>query len=344
MKSKAVLLMLWALCLLLLLSGCRTRTGGSDQGRILPDAAEGVTDDARQGESASQDSADAAALEGDEDIDTGDGGEPGSQTRENPDAPRKEYDESAPAEIIPGTDRLLHGEGDGDGLSAANEEAAQSASQLNERAEETAVQTIEAQEAEQMGVSDDAEAADSAMTYFTVLLQDRMGSLFECQRLNVYWETAQDHVTIHKTSLEHTMILNAGLYDVSARLLPENLLVDDGWVARKNPGVIVKLVDGSVLGGGVDSTSAARAVEEGLRSREGWAAIDAVKNNRVLLLSEELLEAPHLQTAAMVMIARTASPALLSDVDLDEALQMLMEEAAGTFPTGIYYYRKEERA
>ena len=216
--------------------------------------------------------------------------------------------------------------------------------QVSETAEETATQTVAAEEAEQMGVSEDAEAADSAMTYFTVLLLDRMGSLFECQRQNVYWETARDHVTIHKTSPEHALILNAGCYDVSARLLPENLRVDDGWVARKNPGVIVKIVDGSVLGGGVGSDRAARALAQSLRGREGWAAIDAVKSGRILLLSQELLEAPYLQTAAMVMIAKTANPALLADVDLDDALRMLMEEATGTLPTGVYFYCSEDPA
>jgi ABC-type Fe3+-hydroxamate transport system substrate-binding protein len=196
---------------------------------------------------------------------------------------------------------------------------------------------VAAEEAEQMGVSEDAEAADSAMTYFTVLLQDKMGSLFECQRLNVYWETAQDHVTIHKTSPEHALILNAGCYDVSARLLPENLLVDDGWVARKNPGVIVKIVGGGVL----DSERSAKAMADSLRSREGWAAIDAIQNRRILLLSEDLLQAPYLQTAAMVMIAKTANPDLFADVDLDHMLQMLMEEATGTLPTAVYYYKED---
>ena len=207
---------------------------------------------------------------------------------------------------------------------------------MNEQAEETAVQTVAAESADQMGVSDDADAADSAMTYFTVLLQDRVGSLFECQRLNAYWETAQDHVTIHKSSPEHTLILNAGCYDVSARLLPENLLVDDGWVMRKNPGVIVKLVEDSVLNGG-----SAKAVYDSLVNREGWAAIDAVKNGRVLLLSQEMLKAPYLQTAAMVIIARTANPALFSDVNPDEMLQMLMEEATGTLPMGSCYYNED---
>ena len=327
MKTKRIILPVLLLSLCLLLCGCRTRTSGSSE-LLLPDAAESLADETRPGESISE-----AA----DQTETGDSGESGSQTKENPGASRKEYDENAPAEIVPGTDRLLHQAGDGNGVSAANEEAVIRASQLNEQADETATQTVAAEEAEQMGVSEDADEADSALTYFTVLLQDRMGTLYECQRLNVYWETVQDHVTIHRTSPEHALILNAGCYDVSARLLPENLTVDDGWIARKNPGVIVKIVDGSVL----SSERSSRAMADTLRSREGWAAIDAIQNRRVLLLSEELLQTPYLQTAAMVIIAKTANPDLFADVDLDQMLRMLMEEATGTLPTGVYYYKEE---
>ena len=144
-------------------------------------------------------------------------------------------------------------------------------------------------------------------------------------------------MTVHKSSPEHALILAAGCYDVSARLLPENLRVDDGWVLRKNPGVIVKIVDGGVL----NSEQSARAIADRLQSREGWAAIDAIQNHRVLLLSEELLHTPYLQTAAMVMIAKTANPDLFTDVDLDDMLQMLIEEATGTLPTAVYYYRED---
>ena len=328
MKSKRIMLLVLLLNLCLLLCGCRIRTHGSPES-ILPDTPEGRTDEMRQGEIISGEA---------ERTEDGNSGEAGGRTKENPESSRKEYDENAPAEIVPGTDRLLHQAGEGNGASAANEEAEARASQVNDRAEETASETVAAEEAAQTGVSEDADAADSAMTYFTVLLQDRLGSLFECQRLNVYWETSQDHVTIHKASPEHALILNAGCYDVSARLLPENLRVDDGWVTRKNPGVIVKIVDSGVLGGGVGSDHAARAVYDGLRNRDGWTAVDAVKNRRILLLSGELLEAPYLQTAAMVMIARTAYPALFADVNPETALQMLMEEAAGTLPEGIFCY------
>jgi ABC-type Fe3+-hydroxamate transport system substrate-binding protein len=132
--------------------------------------------------------------------------------------------------------------------------------------------------------------------------------------------------------------VNSGTYNVSARLLEGNLRVDDGWIGRKNPGVIVKIVDSSVLGSGVFSTGAAQKVHAGLLSRDGWQAIDAVRNGRVLILSEELLKAPYLQTAAMLIIAKTANPALFEDVETEKALEILIVEATGSLPSGIYYY------
>jgi hypothetical protein len=331
------LLLLWAVCLTFSFSACRTRTTGNDRGQADTAAFSGAGEAEEPGEIFSDAAYLAAVSENGEND--GANGETGGRTRENPDAARKEYDEDAPAEIVPGTNRLIRAAGEGEAAAVLSEgDALEKASLLNERAEETATQTVAAQEAEEMGVSEDAEPAESALTYFTVLLRDRTESLFECKRVNAYWETASDHMTVHKSSPEHGLILEAGAYDVSARLLPENLRVDDGWVTRKNPQVIVKIVDGEILGSGVHSAAAAKAVYESLCAREGWTAMDAVKNRQVLLLSAELLEAPYLQTAAALLIAKTAYPELFADVDADQAVNMLSEEEAGTLPTGIYYF------
>ena len=331
MKTQRIRLGILLLAACLALSGCRTRiTGTEPAGRNRENDIAEVSRTSEAGPLPGDGGSEKAEQEKD--------GEPGSRTRENPEASRKEYDENASAELVPGTDRRVYGEGEGEGAFAAGEETDPVAAKLNDAAEETAKQTIAAEQAERKGVSEDAEEADSAMTYYTVLLQDRMGSLFECQRLDVYWETAEDHVTVFKTSPEHELILQAGAYDVSARLLEENLRVDDGWIGRKNPGMIVKAVDRSVLGSGVVSTGAAQAVYAGLKTRDGWQAMDAVRNGRVLLLSEELLEAPYLRVAAMLIIARCAQPELFADVNIETALEMLAEEATGIIPSGIYYY------
>ena len=325
MKAKKAVQTVLLLLLCLALSGCRVRT--TSGGEPAADA------------SSLSGSLPGTAAEPEEHPDKQEkNGEPGGRTRENPDASRKEYDEDRPAEIIPGAERAVYGSGEGGGFSAAGADAERKAAKLNAEAEKTAFRTVAAGKADRMGVSADAEAADSAAVYYSALLRDRMGSLYECQRLTVYWETPEDHVTVFRKSPEHSLILDAGAYDVSARLQEGSLRVDDGWIGRKNPGVVVKAVDRSVLGTGVFSAGKARTVYAGLLARDGWSALDAVRSGRVLLLSEELLEAQPLRLAAMLMIAKTAAPDLLADVDIGSALAMLGEEASGSVPRGTYYY------
>ena len=313
----------------LTLSGCRSRVITE-----APDAAP------RPGERAAgpEDVSDAPGEDAQPDPRAEAEPDPDAGTRENPLSDRREYDETAAVELIEGTDRVVHGGGEGEGASRRDDGALAGAFQMDVGADQTATQSVAADEADKTGVSDDAEEADSALTYYTVLLRDRLGTLFECKRLNVYWETAEDHVTVFKRSVEHELILTAGAYDVSARLLEENLRVDDGWIARKDPQVIVKVVGGDVLGRGVDGDAAAKSVRDGLFARPGWADIDAVKRGRVLLLSEEMLTAPHLRTAAALAVAKTAYPDLFEDTPIDEALRMLTEEATGAPPEGVYWY------
>ena len=334
MRKTALAVLLLVLCLAF--SGCRTRTGIG--GPAQPgDSGSGAEN------SAAPDSGflpeEGMNTEGQEED-----GEPGGQTRENPEASRKEYDETRAAEVLPGTERLLHTGGEGSGLSASGENTDRAAAKVNEEGGQQAVRTAAAEEAERMGISEEAEKADSAATYYSVLLRERTGSLFECKRLNIYWETAQDHLTVFRTSPEHSLILDAGAYDVSARLLEGNLRVNDGWIGRKNPGAVIKAVDRSVLGTGVSSADAARRVYADLLARDGWAGMDAVRNGRVVLLSEELLEAPHLRLAAALMIAKTAYPDLFADTDATRALEQLGEEAAGSAPAGLFYYTEQGEA
>jgi len=326
MKSKKALLLAMLAAICLLCFGCRSRTAGT-----------GTVNTAVQEETAAGAVTDIAGSLPPQDAVQG-VGNTGDRTTEDPNAARKEYDENAAAEIIAGTERSVHGEGEGEGAPLSDADTNNKAVQLNEQAGDAATQTVPADEAGQQGVSEDGKTADSAMTYYTVLLQDRMGSLFACQRPDLYWETADDHVTIYRTSAEHELILNAGLYDVSSRLLAENLRIEDGWVVRKDPGIIVKVVNGSVLGSGVSTADAAKKVLHELTIREDWQGISAVKNGRVILLSEELLQAPYLQTAAMVLIAKTAVPSQFSEVDADQMIEMLVQEATGSLPAGLMYY------
>ena len=334
-ERERLLAVLVAALLVFTLSGCRQRTGGAG-GDVS--AAGNAYAGGRTDGSSPPGVLPASSAEGDTgETDASDDGEAGGRTRENPEATRKEFDENAPAEVVGGTERELHTEGGGNGAPVMDPAGADRVTRADADAEEEALRDVAADEAERTGVSEDAEAADSAMRYYTALLRDRTESLYECKRVNIYLETARDHVTIHKTSPEHGLITDAGAYDVSARLLAENLRVDDGWVMRKNPQVIVKLTDPGTLGKSAADTARAKALLGEMVSREGWSGIDAVKNRRVLLISEEMTGAPHLRLAAALIIAKCAYPDLFAGLDIDEATGQLAQEATGSVPAGRFY-------
>ena len=321
-------LVLLGLCLLLL-SGCRTRTGLS--GDAGPDPRAQAALGAGSGEGG--------------DADAGSAGDPvpgeGSVTTEVPSSLRREYDPAARAVIQPGASHLLHAEGDLSGASSAGAPEAAPADRLDPAAVLTATQTIPTGMADRKGTGADAEEADAYLTFYSVLLEERLGSLFECKRPDLYWETAEPLRTVFRLSPEHQWILQSGCYDVSARLLEENLTVAPDWVVRKNPGVIVKVADRSVLGFGVSDPSAARLLCQSLADRPGWSGIDAVRAGRVLLVSEQLLASRRMRLAAQVQLAKLALPDLFADIDADEALRLLLQEETGADPDGLFIYVQE---
>ena len=326
-KKKRGLLLILLPVMLLIMSGCRVRTTSEiPKGNVIRQAGETA------GQETLTDNRSAEHADGEPEV-----SDSGGKTQEQPDAERKEYDETADAEIIPGAAHTAAGSGTGNAAAVNTEESDIRGSILGEEAEKSATRTVAAGEAERMGVAEDAKTAETVMDYYRVLLEDRTGSLMECQRLYAYWETETEWRTIHRSSPEHRMILESGCYDVSGRLTEERLQVDAGWVARKNPDIIIRAVPSSVLGNGVFSAEAAESIRDGMLRRDGWNGISAVKTGRVVLVSAGMAEAPHLKLAAELLIAKTAYPDLMQDVDVREALKALTEEATGTIPEAWFF-------
>ena len=226
--------------------------------------------------------------------------ENGGETVENPLAERAEYDEAADSRAL----------------------------QLDSAAELAAVKTLPAEEAERLGVSESAPVAETAQRYYAALLQSRLRTLFECKKQNVYIETQTAFVTVYKASAEHALVLSAGGYDVAGKRMENDLAVDGGWVQRKNPDFIVKFVAASALNG--DTLGE-------LLARDGLRETAAAKNGRALLLCESMTDAPQLQTAAALCLAKAMYPDLFADIDAAQAVGQLADEA-GAQTGGPWFY------
>ena len=259
--------------------------------------------------------------------------DPDAPTVESEESDRRTFEEDSSGELTPEAETPVYTpvEEPAEAQIPAEGEGGDPVDVIAEDAELDTTETVPADEADQMGTDETAEAADSMQTYYLTLLDSRLGALFECKRLYVYWETAEEYRTVLNGSREHQIILGAGAYDVSAKLLEENLTVDAGWVSRKNPDVIVKTVDRASLEQGA-------GICQELAGRPEWTGITAVREGHVLLIANDLLNTQAGQIGAMLYLAKLMYPDQMTDVDPDEALRALTEEASGTAASGRYVY------
>ena len=173
---------------------------------------------------------------------------------------------------------------------------------------------------------------------YTTLLSDGLGSLYECEKGYVYYEAVEDFQTVNRASPEHSLIIESGGYNVAEKLNSDALVVDSGWVLRKNPTVIVKCVDAAVLGGGVTSTGAAAAVADEIFSRPGLEGAGAVINRSVVLISQELLSSNDGRLLAKIYIANAMYPSLFSNVEIETFFNLIKESGGVDYTGGLYAY------
>lgn len=265
--------------------------------------------------------------------------EPDAPSVEDEASDRREYDENASAEVSEDAESYaVADETAAEETAPAPQETETSAeepvyTETEENTDLTVTENVPAEEADELAASDEGEVAESSFTYYTTLLDSRLNSQFECQKLYAYWETAEDHVTVYKTSREHEIILLAGAYDSSSKLLEDALTVDDGWISRKNPGAIIKVISDDGF-----SVNAPIMYDE-IAARSELSGTDAVKNSKIIILSDSLISTSARRVAAAVYIAKLMYPDKLSDIDADEALALLTGEE-GNVLSGTYTYTK----
>ncbi len=171
----------------------------------------------------------------------------------------------------------------------------------------------------------------TAINNYKKLLSLNNANIYECQRMFAYCELKQDYNVANDKTLEHRLIIEAGGYNTGEH---KNTIANDDWVIRKNPNVIIKYVDSSVLGKGISSTAAAQDIADSILSRNGWNEISAVQSKSIIIISDSLLETEAGQLTIELCIAKIMYPALYCDVDINK----VYKQTSGSDFDGTYLY------
>lgn len=116
--------------------------------------------------------------------------------------------------------------------------------------------------------------------------------------------------------------------------LPEYPKVDSEWILKENPDVIIKSLAPSKGNPGWNSTDEAAAILKSyIEGRPGWSNLDAVKNNRIYLISTEIAWGPD-AIVGVAYHAKWLHPEL--DIDPEKIYKEYLEQFMGlAYPEGV---------
>lgn len=115
------------------------------------------------------------------------------------------------------------------------------------------------------------------------------------ERTQVYFESWDDYKSAAKGSGYNEKINLAGGISIFEDATPEYPVVNPEEILIKNPDVVVKLIgSGKLAFGGYEDSDTAKVKEvyQAMTSRTGWQNLDAVKENRVHILSNDIFGGP----------------------------------------------------
>ncbi|NPV62680.1 MAG: ABC transporter substrate-binding protein [Methanotrichaceae archaeon] len=124
-------------------------------------------------------------------------------------------------------------------------------------------------------------------------IEDFVGNLSEDERPRVFLETGfkgLNDVGTYGEGAKGNIVLNlTGGRNVAAGIDEAYPHVDSEWIITRNPEVVIKYVYSSEVDWGWNSTQKPEALVQEVLHRDGWESIDAVKNQRICLVSNELM-------------------------------------------------------
>ena len=164
-------------------------------------------------------------------------------------------------------------------------------------------------------------------------INERVGELSEDEKPRVYSEWGyKPYGTYSKGSSTHQACIVAGGINIAADLPGTYPTVDPEWVIVQNPDIIFKGLDTKelfhYLGYEADDPSEIRAMWEEVMNRPELANIAAVKNERVYLISNELLGVPS-YFVGITYMAKWFHPDLFEDLDPQAIHQEYLTEFQG---------------
>lgn len=195
-----------------------------------------------------------------------------------------------------------------------------------------------------LGSEEVAADFNSFVKKYVDIINDRIGSLSEEEKVNVYFEGYSDYKTVGKGSGGQELLDTACVKNIVGDRNEEYPEVSDEWILEKNPQVIIKVVGGSknILGFGINDSSKAKETYNSLIKRTGWSNLDAVKNNKVYILDNSTTLSAQGSIVGALRIAKNCYPDKFKDINVEDVHKELYSRFYGMDLEGIFAYESDK--
>ena len=132
----------------------------------------------------------------------------------------------------------------------------------------------------------------------------------------VYWEKNDDYTSVNKDGNENKMLTLATTKSITSDKTETEVKTDAAFVKSGNPDVIVKTsdYDKNVLTLEKEDLKDAEGMVDGIKKRSGLEEVTAVKDNKIVILSDRVTNTPLGSAIAPLYVAKAAHPQEMQDV------------------------------
>lgn len=132
----------------------------------------------------------------------------------------------------------------------------------------------------------------------------------------VYWEKNDDYTSVNKDGNENKILNVAAAKSITSDKTESEVRTDAAFIAGQDPAVIVKVTDydKNVLTLEKEDLKDAEGMVDEIKKRSGLEGVSAVKDNKIIVLSDRLTNTPLGSAIAPLYIAKMAHPDKLQDV------------------------------
>lgn len=173
------------------------------------------------------------------------------------------------------------------------------------------------------------ERADEYVSFinkYLDLVNEKVEKIDPDKKTTVFWEGYSEGKSVSKGAGGHEMITLSGGNNIAGNEPVEYPKVSNEWVIEQNPQMVIKVAPTKVpFGYGISDCKDMNVELDKLIKRTGWENIDAIKNENVHIISNEIATSAR-SVVGICYLAKWAYPEEFKDLDPEAVHKELIEK------------------